>query len=41
MCLCGAEAFWKLAIVLLFGPFYKFINVPREVSYSGTLEDFG
>jgi len=22
MCLCGAEAFWKLAIVLLFGPFY-------------------
>lgn len=41
MCLCGAEAFWKLSILLLFGPFYKMIAVPKEVSLSGTLENFG
>ena len=41
MCLCGAEAFWKLSILLLLGPFYKMIAVPKEVSFSGTLEDFG
>lgn len=41
MCLCGVEAFWKLLILLLFGPFYRMIAVPKEVSLSGKLEDFG
>ena len=38
--LCGAEAFWKLMILLLFGPFYKRISVSKHISNTGTLENF-
>jgi hypothetical protein len=40
-CLCGAEAFWKLTLLLLFGPFYKYVRVSTQISNSGTLENFG
>jgi len=41
LCLCGAEAFWKLVILLGLSPFYKSIRVPTEISASGTLENVG
>ena len=38
--LCGAEAFWKLFLLLILSPFCKMIHVPRTISTSGTLENF-
>lgn len=38
--LCGAEAVWKLIILLFFSPFYKKIPVPTAISQSGTAENF-
>lgn len=38
--LCGAEAFWKIIIIVGLSPLYSYIHVPTAISYSGTLENF-
>ena len=39
--LCGAEAFWKILIVLVLSPLYPHIRVSTALSNSGTFENFG
>lgn len=38
--LCGAEAIWKLVIMIGFSPLYPRISMPTSISHDGTLENF-
>jgi len=38
--LCGAEAFWKLTLLLSFAPIYKYVRVSTAISNDGRLENF-